>query len=177
MSFFTPTFGNKKLLSGTSASIGTSTVKDITIPIPYYTTDEHGSPFTKILVNFSSVSCNTATRQLLIRAIVGGVVDTTAANYVGTVLAPTTGVTTLASFIETANATAADTWNGILEITNHGFLNECFYRASVRSNAISYTIFGAFRGISNTTAIDGIRFAWNGSGNFDGGTYTVYGEV
>ena len=126
-----------------------------------------------LVLQLTGVSSDTATRQPLVRVSVdnGSNYDATAANYRGV-----SGIdnTTLASVVETANLAAAGTWD--ITIILHGYQTGPYhaYRTFVQnSSGTRYSILGVYSGSTNN--IDALQILWNGTGDFDAGTYALYG--
>jgi len=132
--------------------------------------------YSVLYIYFNGVSSGTATRQPLIRVSTnnGSTFDSTAGNYDTmniSALGSTSG--TLASLIETVDEAASATWTGVVSLIGYqagpftqieGFVDD--------SNPGRFKISGFHRSAS---AINAIRFLWNGTGSFDAGTYEIYG--
>lgn len=137
--------------------------------------------FSSVHLKLVGVSSNTATRHPRVQVSTNNGVsyDTAAANYVGTqidAVGPTiTAVSseaTLAGLL--ADAAAANTWDFDIVIWGYqgGPHMQWFARAKP-SGGNELTISGTYLG--STSAINALQVLWNGSGNFDAGTYALYG--
>ena len=153
-----------------SGSIGTGATKDITsIPATY----------SYLILQLNGLSSDTATRQPLVQVDTdnGASFDATAGNYEAFRITSTPSLVaaTLASLIE-GNARAATvtfTWT-IYIYGYHGGPNMWWRAKGADSAPASYWgHFGTY--IGSTSAINALRVLWNGSGNFDAGTYALYG--
>ena len=166
----TPAGGSGGITTIESGSIGTGTTKDITsIPATY----------SYLILQLSGLSSDTATRQPLVQVDTdnGASFDATAGNYEAFRITSTPSLVaaTLASLIE-GNARAATvtfTWT-IYIYGYHGGPNMWWRAKGADSAPASYWgHYGTY--IGSTSAINAIRVLWNGSGNFDAGTYALYG--
>lgn len=152
-----------------SGSFPAQATLDVAIPAGY----------SDILISWDGVSSGTATRTLMIQVATDGVpnFDTTAGNYPN--IRNTTDLTGLteastASLVQGTNMTAAQTSNGVAVIEGYssaGFKPFHGY-ARMPEGSAAYFTNGFYKGGSGA-AITYIRFLWNGSGNFDAGTYVV----
>lgn len=160
---------------------------------PYITTIESGSlpaaatlsiinipaNFTKLVLVLTGASSNTATRQVLVRVSTNNGVsyDSTAGNYVGHKVTGTTwaNYTTnaLASLIDSVTVTAAQVFNATIQIDGYQGGPNALIHARVTANAVEYRNFATY--IGSVSPINALQVLWNGTGNFDAGTYALYG--
>src|SRR5262245_6895820 len=142
-----------------SGSLPAAATQDVTnIPATY----------SYIFAQIVGASSNTATRALRIQVSVndGSSFDATAGNYPSQ---------TVASLIEPA----------VVSVTNIFHAGVCLfgYQRGPRMHYTGYDfedssgVWNPRNGvyIGSTSAINALRFLWSGSGNFDAGTYAVYG--
>ena len=105
----------------------------------------------------------------------GSSYDTTAASYPG---AKRTGTTwtakTLASLIESATVTAAQVFNATITLSGYQAGPPTAVTARVTANAVEYHCTATYVG-SKVAGINALRILWDASGNFDAGTYVLYG--
>lgn len=103
----------------------------------------------------------------------GSSYDTTAANYPGYFR---TGATitakTLASALESATHTAAQSDSSTLKISGYDLGPSKITHARISANAVEYTCDGAY--LTNN-AINALRILGSAGGTFDAGSYTLYG--
>lgn len=166
----TPAGGSGGITTIESGSVGTGATKDITsIPATY----------AYLILQLTGLSSDTATRQPLVQVDTdnGASFDTTAGNYEGTriTIAPALALGTLASLIEGTARAAAVTFTWTIVISGyHGGPNMTWRAKGADSTPASYPVhLGTYTG--STSAINALRILWNGSGNFDAGTYALYG--
>lgn len=141
------------------------------------------STYSYLVLHISGISSNTSTRQPFIRVSTdnGTSYDSTAANYVFTKFDITTPVSevksTQASLIDMANSSSAgDTWDITLNI--YGYHGGPFMQWNGRGKSLTLSTNNwMLRGIyiGSTSAINALQILWSGSGNFDAGTYALYG--
>lgn len=135
--------------------------------------------FTKIILVITGASSDTATRHLLVRVSTnnGSSYDSTAGSYVGHKITGTTwtNYTTnaLASLIDSVTVTAAQVFNATIYIDGYQGGPNAIIHARVTANAVEYRNFSSY--IGSTSPINALQILWNGSGNFDAGTYALYG--
>lgn len=159
--------GPSGIFTVASGGLSGATVNIINIPQTYG----------ELILNIIGASSDTATRQLLVRVSTnnGSSFDTTAGNYPGHKV---TGVTwtakTLASLVESVTVTAAQVFNVTINLRGYqaGPPTDC--KARVTANAVVYQGFATYVG-SKTTGINALQLLWDASGNFDAGTYVLYG--
>lgn len=133
--------------------------------------------FSYIQIMWNGVSCDTATRMLQLRLSVnnGSSYDGTAGNYPGFT---TTGGTTLSAkssatcLPEITLSNAAHTFKGSSFLINVGGMWKQYQSSAQYPGVAEVFCIGRYE---NTTVVDAMQFLWNGSGNFDAGTYAVYG--
>jgi len=131
-----------------------------------------------LILKLTGASSNTGTRQPLVRASTdnGSSYDSTAANYAGTIynsIGLALGNTTLASLGESADGAASVTWDATINLFGYQSGPEMTYLSRFRTSVgIEYHIRGTYR---STSAVNALQILWNGSGNFDAGTYALYG--
>ena len=152
-------------LAVASGSLPAAATQDVTIPAGY----------SDILISWDAVSSGTATREFQIRVSTdgGSTYDSTAANYGGTVmnaLTPVLGPKARATIIESATVTAAQTFAGSAVISGYASGAYKTFTSHTQAATGQYSNIGTYR---STSAITNIRFQWDGSGNFDAGTYVV----
>jgi hypothetical protein len=153
-----------------SGSLPAATTQSVTdIPATY----------SMIAATLVGASSDTATRLPLIRVSVdnGATYDSTAGNYAGQQSAGgAIADTTLASLAgDLLAAAAATTWDITVILKNYqGGGGRMVYEALSRSSVgNAYFTQGIY--IGSVENIDAIQFLWNGTGNFDAGTFTVQG--
>jgi hypothetical protein len=147
-----------------------STTSGTTIPITNIP-----PKYSQLILQFSGISCDTASRELLLRVSVdnGSNYDSTAANYVGSSLVGATPVAHGASsLIASGQVAAAGTFSGTVVIDGYQGGVHAQTRTRINNgtellNLVTY--------IGSTDNIDALQFLWSGSGNFDAGSYTLYG--
>lgn len=137
--------------------------------------------YSDILISFSGVSFDTATRALFIQVSTnnGSSYDSTAANYNAGLVNYTAGTSAAgsnASIASTGTQTAAATVSGTAIIFGYatgGF--KAFQALSLQSTPQQNGTFGTYVGPTSSpgAAITNIQFLLNGTGNFDAGTYMV----
>lgn len=152
-----------------SGSLGTAAVLDVP-NIPQY--------FAHLEVSISGASSDTATREPLIQVSTdnGANFEAVAATYTGhrlTVGAATVAANTKASILQAATATAAQTFAGTAFI--FGYNSGAPKRVSGAMGITGVSEFNNTSSIQIFAAINAIRFLWDGSGNFDAGTYAIRG--
>lgn len=156
--------GIKTIASG---SLPAAAVLDIiNIPVTY----------TYLILQITGVSSNTETRIPLVQASVdnGSTFDATAGNYRAfTVNNSTLGSNAVASMIyATAVAAAiASTFSLYLYGYQGGANAQYFSRVTVNNQNLA--LMGSY--VGSTDNIDALRILWNDTGNFDAGTYALYG--
>lgn len=135
--------------------------------------------YAHLILHVAGASSDTATRQPLVRVDTdnGASYDATAGNYEGTIYPRSTfalAATTLASLVESATQAAANTWT--FTIWMFGYHTGPFMKwyARITTATETYIIDGAYIGGGGNN-IDAIQILWNGTGNFDAGTYALYG--
>lgn len=131
-----------------------------------------------IVLFYNGASSNTATRQLFIQVSTnnGSSFDATVTNYAGhnfALAATTTIPTTTGTLIETATVAAASTFTGSTLLLGYHGGPRMVSISALTSGTTPYQMFMTYLGSNN--AINAIRFLWDGTGNFDAGTYAVYG--
>lgn len=158
-----PKAGVTNIASGNTTSGTTVTITNIPLTYAY------------LKLSFSGISCDTATRHLQIQCSTdnGATWDTTAGSYVGFMAAGST-ITSPgeASVIQTADVAAANAFSGFLIIAgsdNYG----CTFSGRISNGATNYHANYAY--IGGSSGVNAIRLLWNGSGNFDAGSYSLVG--
>jgi hypothetical protein len=130
-----------------------------------------------LVLQVTNASSDTSTRQVFVRVSTdnGSSYDSTAGNYRGILTqgASTTSDTAVASLVEAAVMNAADSEDITITITGYQAGPWLGYRACAEAAGTRYNTEGVYAG--STSAIDAIQILWSGSGNFDGGTYALYG--
>ncbi len=134
--------------------------------------------YDRLVVNISGASSNTATRAVLVSVSTnnGSSYDTTGANYPGWKVEDATFTLAALGFGSLAagvTVTAAQTASMQCTIFNYqgGMNAQSLFR--VISNTVNYH--GSAVYIGSTSAINALRLRWDGTGNFDAGTYAIYG--
>ena len=151
-----------------SGSPGSGTTLDITsIPATYG----------YLVLQITDASSDTGTRELLVQASTdnGSSFDTTAGNYTGFDVTGTT-VTAYgkASLIKSATQSAASAAQATITIFNyHAGSWPRIEARTVHEDSTSHLNTANY--VGSTSAVDALRILWDGSGNFDGGTYALYG--
>lgn len=130
----------------------------------------------QLILQITGWSQDTNTARLLVR-VGHGSGDSTAGNYVGQNISGTsvTNFTTNASASMTDGATQTTGQTGSATIVINGYQSgpHALFHARVLANTTETQCFGAYIGV--TTAIDTIVIATSAAGNFDAGTYALYG--
>jgi len=133
--------------------------------------------FGELVLVLTGASSDTATRQLLVRVSTNNGVswDTTAGSYPGHKITGTTWTAkTLASLIESVTLTAAQVFNAAIYLRGYQAGPPTDVKARVTANAVEYQVFATYAG-SKVAGINAIQLLWDASGNFDAGTYALYG--
>lgn len=128
--------------------------------------------YSYLSLQVSGVSSATATRHPRVQVSTDNGVsyDTTAANYIGAA-AFTEASLFNAGFTDQA---AAATWTFTCNIYGYqGGPNAMFSAIGKDSTGVFASQQGLY--IGSTSAINAVSVLWNGSGNFDAGTYALYG--
>lgn len=152
-----------------SGSLTGATVDITNIPATY----------SQLILQLTGASLDTASRQVLVQGSTNNGVsfDSTAGNYTGfKINGTTTTATTTASLIESANFAAATTQVYSLNITGYqgNTTQQCLALTNSTTPFLGYsTIYY----IGSTSAINALRILLNGTGNFDAGTYALYGII
>lgn len=149
------------LASGSFPAAATLPVTDIPATCSY------------IALSFTGASSDTTTRTLMVQVSTnnGSSYDTTAGSYRGVRIPGTTPANNaLASIMTGVTQTNAQDHTGSVMLMNHtGVVKHATYAGiagtTEQSSLISYN--------GSSSAINAIRFLWDGSGNFDAGTYQV----
>lgn len=133
-------------------------------------TDEYRS----IILVLSGFSSNTATRLPKIRVSINGGSTYISTGYMSEYGDGSAVATDNISQAPTAVA-AARTWNARIEISGYQNVGACF--ATGYWHCDDGSEFGSTHGFltSGSGAIDALQVLWNGSGNFDGGSWFIYG--
>ncbi len=146
-----------------SGSLPAATTKDVTIPATY----------AYIIIEGVGVSSNTATRTPLVQPNA----DSTAGNYPGVIFSSNLtaySVKALASLMEGVNQTAAQTCTFSCYLFGYAAGGQKMFISHHKSTSdnFDYTVAGFY---TSATVVSTVRYLWNGTGNFDAGTYAVYG--
>lgn len=172
--------GNGGITTIASGSLPAASSQNITnIPATY----------AYLILRIAGASSNTASRQPWVRVSTdnGSSFDTTFTNYIwirdtinlsGATFstAVNDSATGTATMLDTASQTAASTFSGDIYIYGYQGGPWMEWRGFLTSSASSttyYRVGGVY--IGSTSAINALRLLWNGSGNFDAGTYALYG--
>lgn len=132
-----------------------------------------------LIFQINGVSSDTATRHFRLQPSVnnGGAYDTTAANYVGQSNSVAPAAFAEASFCSgIADQAAAVTWTGTVYIFGYQGGPNAYFTSQTRSSVPS-TNDNSGLYIGSTSAINALQVLWNGTGNFDAGTYALYGVL
>lgn len=196
---------NTKLIAFQASGITTGTTRTITVPdksgtmamtsditTPGITTIASGSfsgasqaitsipaTYAYLVLKITGASCDTATRHLKVQPSTNNGVsyDTTTGNY-----ALGNGITATgsgeASFLSVdtppSDVGAADTTNAnIVLLSYHGGPYVNFQTRY--NNGTDNTFFSGWYIGNGSSAINALKIFWSGSGNFDAGTYALYG--
>jgi len=157
------TLRKQLIATATPSAVATSVVTDIPRDYNY------------LVLQFSGLSSDTATRELLLRVSTdnGSTYDSTAANYVGFSLVGTSvAAHTASSLIASGAVAAAGTFAGTVVIHNYQGSSHPQTKTRINNgtevqNHVTY--------IGSTDRINALQLLWNGSGNFDAGTWSLYG--
>lgn len=135
------------------------------------------STYAKLILIVSGASSNTASRALLVQVSTNNGSSWATTNYIGLVENAAGTLTTVTGNISTpANLqAAADTHSFVCNIQGYQGGGGCIaHTAGAQSYANgSYMCLSAY--VGSTSAINALRLIWNGTGNFDGGTYKLLG--
>ena len=159
-----------------SSKLGITTIASGSLPAAA-TLDIADIPATYayLVLQITDASSDTASRQVLVQISTdnGLNFDATAGNYKGHVVSAGAVVDwSVASLVQSGNVAAAATGTYRLQIS-------CYQGGAypLAQNQVNSTGFQVSTGnyIGSTSAINALRILWNGSGNFDAGTYALYG--
>ena len=130
--------------------------------------------YSYLVLQITGASSNTATRQPLVRVSVdnGSTFDATAGNYVKS---SGSNAGTLASLFDGTAEAAAATFTSTTCIYGYQGGPSAMW-LSVNDDSVAAGIpawIGVYLG--SALNIDALRVLWNGTGNFDAGTYALYG--
>jgi len=149
-----------------SGSFPAAAVLDITdIPATYR----------ELMLVALAASSNTATRKIQVQISIDNGSNFIATNYVGFADDGTNFVGSATIFAtQPGNQAAAATLDFVGRITNYqGGMYPFIAYAGNNSAGAGFAGNGSY--VGGTDAVNALRFLWNGSGNFDGGTYALYG--
>lgn len=132
--------------------------------------------YRELQLRMTGVSCDTATRKCRVQISIDNGSSFIATNYGSIVIdslgAAATGTTWLAQ--NSTDLAAAATVAMVVSITNYqGGLYVQGQFSGVDSAGVTFGGNGAYQ--AGTTAVNALRVLWNGAGNFDAGTYILYG--
>lgn len=151
-------FGAVQIATASPTGVATSAFTNIPATYSY------------LIIAYSGISCDTATRhpRFFVSQNNGSSYDTTTSNY------PASSAAGLATSATTQSA--AQTAQGYISIFGYqGNSNPIVNAQSANAgSALTTTLSPGFY-IGSASAINAIRMDWNGSGNFDAGTWTLYG--
>ena len=131
-----------------------------------------------LVVQVNGVSSNTASNFLLTQVSVnnGTSFDTTANSYLGQMLNSTALSNTTLATLGTYASTAGVSELGYATIVLEGYQGGCNLTYNGR---ITHSLTDRERTlgtyVGSTSAINALRFTWSAGGNFDAGTYALYG--
>jgi hypothetical protein len=155
----------------TSGSLPAAATLDIT-DIP--------STFAYLVLFLDGISSGTNTRQPLVQVDSdnGASFDTTVGNYSGYTVShvPAVAAKALASLIESVNESGGVTWDIVLILHNYQggtFPLAQFQVRNGQGGTARYT--GQCMYAGTLSPINALRILWSGSGDFDAGTYALYG--
>lgn len=140
--------------------------------------------YSYLVLRVTGGSSNTATRHMMVVVDTdnGASYDTTASSYQcftfgGTGVADAVEASMLSSDVGApADVTAATTASFTVNIFNYQGGPNAFYTCAYKDSAGGSTrVTGHF--VGSTSAINAIQIKWSGSGNFDAGTYALYGVM
>lgn len=165
-----PTWGTAAPAGATliaSGSFPAAAVLDITnIPATY----------AYLMLQITGVSCTAAARTYVqVSTNNGSSFNTTASNYNGVSVSGATVANPGEATMVYANSLqqAADVNNITLRISGYQGGVYAEYRSRIAETIAINEVFGHFSG--STSAINALRVLWNAAGNFDAGTYALYG--
>jgi len=165
-----PTWGTSAPFGATviaSGSFPAAAVLDITnIPATY----------AYLMLQITGVSCTGAARTYVqVSTNNGSSFNTTASNYNGVWISGATVANPGEATMVYANSLqqAADVNNITLRISGYQGGVYAEYRSRIAETTAINEVFGHFSG--STSAINALRVLWNAAGNFDAGTYALYG--
>lgn len=140
-----------------------------------------------LLLEINSASGDTSTRAFIVQVSVdnGVTFDTTMGNYVGGRAEDNAGTAVVAAVNAPAVGTAGIVQTGpmgtsgtvtlaaIISGYPNGSVTHCSF--SGRYEGSSNHILGQITYVGTTAGVNGLRLTWNGSGNFDAGSYRLIG--
>ena len=131
-----------------------------------------------LVVQVNGVSSNTGANFLLTQVSVnnGTSFDTTANNYLGQMLNSTALSNTTLATLGTYASTAGVSELGYATIVLEGYQGGCnlTYNGRITHGLTDRErTLGTY--VGSTSAINALRFVWSAGGNFDAGTYALYG--
>lgn len=132
-----------------------------------------------LVLYLAGVSSGTNTRQVLVQVDSdnGASFDTTASNYLGFIVDNAAAVSahSLASLVEGATVAASVAVDVLVVIKGYqgGPTLHADYLVRQTTGAIHHA--GQTIYLGTTSAINAIRILWSNTGNFDAGTYALYG--
>ena len=161
-------------LGGTSAGLtsiatgsptGVATVDITSIPATYRA----------LVLHVSGISNATATRAFLVTPNAGAGLGSELCDYHQIAGTTTTSIVDTVEMYTGVTQTAANTTDLILIIPYYqSGPFKTYYGRCIAAAGGTLTSFWGYLG-SATGAVEGLRLYWNGSGNFDAGSYTLYG--
>lgn len=127
--------------------------------------------FSKLLLEINQVSSDTATRVPTVRVAN----DSTAANYQGAYIAAGTSASNDLATLQRPNSqTAAQIASSTVEISGYQAGSSTLAVAAGHSQSTAAPFASIIRHIA-LTAMTSMTLTWDSTGNFDGGTYALYG--
>lgn len=168
------TVGNGLSITTTTLSRATTVVSIASGSLPAAATLDITSIsaiYSYLILMLTGASSGTATRHILIQVSTnnGSSFDTTVANYIG-------GATDASIGPTLGDVAAATTLNMTMMIA--GYQGNMFAQVLSSTRDSAGTGATGNRGyVGSTSAINALRILWNGSGNFDAGTYNLYGVL
>lgn len=132
--------------------------------------------YSYLVLQVAGASCSSSTRHPRVQVSTnnGSSFDTTSSNY-GLGNGSVSGWTTDAGLLSLTDAANSVSWSWTISIFNYQGGPNMNWIAAVRDSGGTdkYAFVGTYLG--STSAINALRVLWSGSGNFDAGTYALYG--
>lgn len=143
------------------------------------TLDNIPAHYKHLILQLTGISSDTATRHPLVQVDTDNGVspDATAANYIGETDAGAPAAFGEASLINgLADGAASVTWTSTIYLWGYQGGPNMHFSSFTRSSAPAiFSTRGVY--IGSVSVINALTVLWSGSGNFDAGTYALYGVI